>query len=227
MLFMAVGVAWAGEWKPGGSLDVYTAFPTDVGVRGLFEGPGRVRLSASVGLLPDGYLDAINTVAVDAGWYDDRTAEVIDTALDGAAVARVHLGWRPFPAHGFFAEAGYGWIGLGGGVTAADVIYADTGYDLSDYLGDALPFDASADLHRAEVALGWELVFVEHLLVRFDLGYSYTVSAETRIRHAFDVPFFLEGSVEDLEENAEDELRRTLEEHVHTPIIGVGAGWRF
>ena len=65
-------VAAASEpWHPRGNVEVLTSFPTDVGLRGTFEGPGRVRLTASAGLLPRPYLDAINDTATANAWYDD------------------------------------------------------------------------------------------------------------------------------------------------------------
>jgi hypothetical protein len=94
MLLLAT-VAAASPWL--GNLEAYTSFPTDVGLRGTLEGPGRVRVTGSVGLLPRPYLGVINDNATAQGWYDHDTADLVDAALQDALVLRAHVGWRPFP----------------------------------------------------------------------------------------------------------------------------------
>lgn len=218
---------FAAGWTPGGSVDLYTSYPTDVGIRGVFEGPGRLRVIGSVGMLPDHYLDSINAVAVDQKWYDGPTSRLIDGALQRAVVVRAHLGWRPFPKAGFQFELGYSWMGLGGGLTAAEAIYAKNGYDLEDYLGDAFPVTAAADLHRLEASLGYEFVIRHHLMIRLDLGASYTFDSKATIENEFHVPWFLTDIVENLKDDGEDELEGIFEKYVHTPILAVGVGWKF
>lgn len=221
-------VAWAAADQPiTASVDLYTSFPTDIGLRGGLELPGRLRSSTSIGLLPDSYLASIHDIAAAQGWYDERTATLITAALQHALVFRQHVGWRPLPNWGFQTELGYSWMGLGGGLTASDIIFAETGYDFSAYLGDAFDFDAQAALHRLELSLGYEWVIRRHLLVRFDLGGSYTFAANATIERQFDVPFFLDGTMDKLEDDTEVKLEEVLEKYVHTPILALGVGWRF
>ena len=228
LMLLTVALTLAAEpWHPRANLEVFTAVPTDVGLRGTLEGPGRVRLTGSAGLLPRPYLDAINDVAMANAWYDEKTASLIDAALQDALVLRLHLGWRPFPEQGFQFELGYGWIGLGGGLTGADIIEVTTGYDLAAFLGDSYPFAATASLHRVEASFGWEHVFGGHFLFRWDLGASYTLSAEADVVHDFDSPALFDPFFADVEAKANDELEIVLEKYVHTPILSVGVGWRF
>jgi hypothetical protein len=223
MLLLAT-VAAASPWL--GNLEAYTSFPTDVGLRGTLEGPGRVRVTGSVGLLPRPYLGVINDTATAQGWYDDDTADLVDAALQDALVLRAHVGWRPFPKLGFQFELGYGWIGLGGGLTSAQILEAEYGYDFGWLLGDDYDFAAAATLHRVEASVGWEHVIGTHLLVRWDLGASYTLDATARVEREFDGwPF--DAALDDLQDDAEDDLERVLERHVHTPIVALGVGWRF
>lgn len=224
MLLLLVTAAAA---APLGNLELFTAFPTDVGVRGTIEGPGRLRLTGSVGVLPRPYLDTINATATANGWYPERTATILDTALDRALVLRAHAGWRPFPRSGFQFEAGYSFLGLGGGVTGAEILEIETGWDLSSLLGDELPFEAHAAAHRVEATFGWEYVIREHLLVRWDLGASYTARATARVERDFDAPWPLSTELDRLEADAEDDVVEALEKHVHTPIVALGVGWRF
>lgn len=226
MLLLA---AWAHatDLPLAGSAEVVTAFPTDVGLRGVVEGPGRLRLVGSAGLMPRAYLGAINDVATGAGWYSDTDAEIIEVALQDALVLRAHLGWRPWARQGFQFELGYGWVGLGGGFTGAELIEAYTGYDLSAFAGDKYSFSAGASLHRAEASLGWEHPLWRGLFLRWDLGASYTFAATAEVEREFDANVLLEGALDRVQDDAEAELVTILEQYVHTPIVGLGVGWRF
>lgn len=210
------------------SLDISagSSFPTDVGLRGMVEGPGRVRGMFQVGLLPSPYLDAINQTAVSQEWYDQTTADLIEAALHHALALRLHAGWRPFPKLGFFLSGGYGFLGLGGGLTGSQAFAILTGYDIP-IPGGYLEYDIHASLHRAEFLLGWEWILKEHLLIRSELGASYTFSAHSEMERNFDVPFLLEGILDDWETEGEDKLDSIFTRFVHTPIINLEVGWRF
>lgn len=220
-------LATAAAAPPIGNLEVYTSFPTDVGLRGTIEGPGRLRLTGSAGVLPDAYLDTINNTALANGWYKQKTVDLLDAALEHALVLRLHAGWRPFPAHGFQFEAGYGFIGLGGGLTGAELFEVEYGYDLSALLGDELSFAARAAMHRVDASFGWEYVIRRHLLIRWDLGASYTAHATADIHREFEAYWPLSTELDRIEGDAEDDVIEALEKHVHTPIMAVGVGWRF
>lgn len=219
--------AEAAPYHPIANLEVFTSFPTDVGIRGSFEAPGRLRVTGSVGWLPRPYLDVINNTAVANGWYKEKDADLIDAALKNAVVLRTHLGWRPFPKLGLQFEVGYSWIGLGGGLTGGELLEAETGYDLSYFFGDNYNFSAKAELHRVEASLGWEHVIAKHLLIRWDIGGSYTFQAAAKVEHEFETSWPFTGPIQDLEDEAEEKLETILEKHVHTPILALGVGWRF
>lgn len=209
------------------SVEGFTAFPTDIGVRGTVEGPARLRLSTSAGLLPRPYLAAINAVATDQEWYSEKDAGLIEAALEDALVLRLHGGWRPSPRHGFQVEVGYSWVGLGGGLTGAEIIAAEYGIDLSPVLGDELDFEAHATLHRLEASFGWEHPLHNRLFLRWDLGASLTLDARARVERQFDAGWLLGPSLDQLESDTEVKLEDLLERVVHTPILAVGLGWRF
>ena len=98
---------------------------------------------------------------------------------------------------------------------------------LAAFLGDSYPFAASASLHRVEASFGWEHVFGEHFLVRWDLGASYTLSAEADVVHDFNPPALFDPFFAAVEAKANHELESVLEKYVHIPILAVGVGWRF
>ncbi len=222
MLWMiAAGWAWTTD------VDVFTSVPTDIGFRIVEEGPGRLRLMGSAGLMPRAYLDMTNDLAVSSGWYNEDTAELIDVALQDALCLRLHLGWRPFPKAGFQFAAGYGMLGLGGGIAGSDLLSIVTGYEIPDFIDGYFDYKAQAVLHRAEVTIGWEWVIREHVRVRLDLGGSYTLDARAKLEPDFEVPGLVEPFLDELEEKTEADLEEVLERYVHTPILSVGVGWRF
>jgi hypothetical protein len=91
------------------ALGAGTDFPLAVGVRLDAEGPYRLRLSTSLGLVPGPYVDAINASVVALGGYDNATAGLLKQTLSSSLIWRTHVGWRAW--HGFYLEAGYGvWI---------------------------------------------------------------------------------------------------------------------
>lgn len=223
---MLLLVAPALAWHPLGNLELYTSVPTDVGLRGTFELPGRLRLTGSVGKMPRAYLGLINDLATSNGWYDDDTADLIDMALQDAWVLRAHAGWRPFPKLGFQFELGYGWMGLGGGLTGAQIVEQETGYDIEWLIGDDYDFSTSAELHRVEASVGWEHVIAKHFLIRWDLGASYTFRVRANVHREFDATWLFDDAVDKMEDDAEADIERDLAK-VHTPILALGVGWRF
>ncbi len=209
------------------SIDAYTSFPTVVGARSTLEVPGRLRLSISAGILPDPYLQTIDDTAVANNWYDRDTADLIETMLHNSLLVSAHLGWRPVRKAGFVFEVGYGFVGLGGGLTGTQVLSAVTGYDLSWMPDPGLDYEAHATLHRLEGSVGWEFVIRKHVHLQVDVGYSRTIAATTAVDPQFEVYWPFQTYEANLEKKAESVLHDDLVGFVHTPILAVGAGWRF
>lgn len=207
-------------------VEAVTEAPLHVGGRLTFEGPVRLRVSTAVGVLPRPYLDGINAAAVEFGWYDRDEAELIGAALEDSLVWRTHLGWRPWADHGFFFTAGYGFIGLGGALTGTEVLTAL--YGVAPPFGDEIQVNAAAALHTASATVGWEWTVKRHFLVRAELGGSYTADAIARVEPDEETGFrFLDEPIERAAEDTAEWLEGELEQHVHTPTVGLGVGWRF
>ena len=165
-------------------------------------------------------------VAVAEEWYSETTAELIEATLHNALLFRLHLGWRPFEGHGFSFGLGYGWIGLGGGLTGSQAFAILTGYDFP-MPNDFLEYDTQAVLHRLEAEADWEWLLKDHWLIRARLGGSYTFAAHVQLERQFEVPSLLEGVVSSWEEEGAGKLEDTFTRYVHTPILGIETGWRF
>jgi hypothetical protein len=204
-----------------------TDVPIHVGGRMTVEGPARLRYSLSSGYLPPAYVGVINDVCVAAGWYSESTASLVQATVERSLVVRNHVGWRPWAGHGFQFELGYGWVGLGGGLTGTEVIAAATGTDVSSGVGDGREFSARASLHQLDVSAGWEWTIRRHVLLRADVGGAFTLASTTVIEPDFDVPRVAERFVDELTQAGEDYLDDTFTSYVHTPTLSFAAGWRF
>ncbi len=193
----------------------------------MVEGPGRVRYSLSGGVLPKSYLDAINAVCVGQGWYSEGDAELVSATLQDAVVVRNHLGWRPFPRNGLNFEAGYGFVGLGGGLTGAKVLSLVAQREIPEALDGGLSFSAAAALHQFDATVGYDARLYRGLHLRIDLGAAVTLASTTVIEPDFDVPWVAEGAVDELTTAGEEDLDTIFLSYVHLPTLGVMLGWRF
>ena len=149
------------------------------------EGPVRLRLSTSLGVLPGAYLSAANAVLVpwltDSG-YGEPQAELVEAALNNALVSRTTLGWRPFEDHGFHFGLGYTFAGLGGDASAGELLEGITGMSVPEnQRTEAYIFDARAAMHQVHAEVGWEWWPVANLYARAGVGFGLTVAAASEI----------------------------------------------
>jgi hypothetical protein len=201
--------------------ELVTDFPIDVAARVTVEVPARVRASLSLGVMPDPYADAINGFLVGVGAYDSSTADLLASALSSSFVMRLHAGIRPFEGYGFYVESGYRLVTLGGGAAGTELVAAVTGQAVPE--GDrGQELEVDAQLHMVDVELGWELVVVEYLSLRFALGGAFTVDARTTVKPSFEPRFPLATTA--FTEAAAIYLEETLEDYAFTPVASVGVG---
>ena len=198
-----------------------TAVPVYVGGRLLAELPARIRLGSSVGVLPRLYVDGINEIAVATGGYDDDVADVIEDTLARSLVWRTHLGWRPFPGAGFYFEAGYGLVTLGGGTSEAELVAMAFGVDVPEILL-ADRYLVEATLHMFDAEVGWEWWVVDRISLRLGLGVASTIDASASVEEDGGLPILADAAAE----IAEDQLEENLERYVHTPTLSLAIGVR-
>jgi hypothetical protein len=212
------------SWKL--SVEAGTDFPVSVGARVGAELPYRLRLSTSLGWLPRPYLRAINNVLVEAGAYDEPTADLIENGLQSSLVWRTHVGWRPFAGAGFYIDAGYGLLALGGETRAGEVLVALVGIDLPidvDELGGDYTVDSL--LHMVDVELGWQWEVRERWTVRAAVGGALTFKSAATVEPDFEpaVP-----AVTNLFTSlAEGELNRVYQRYVRLPVVSLSVGYVF
>lgn len=209
------------------SLDVATDVPVDFEFGLTLELPGRVRLQTAVGVMPSFYVDLINLVSTEAGWYDDTTATLVSAAIDNSFVWRSHLGWRPLEDWGFFFGAGYGLVLLGGGLTGPELVSAATGQSAGSS-SDAGQFeiDSTALLHLVDLEVGWEWVVKDVWVVGVALGGTFTVHSESTMKldgPSGNAPAW--GAA--LTRAGEQYLDDILGDYVHTVSLNLSVAYRF
>lgn len=198
-----------------------TTFPVDVGGRLQLELPHRLRLGFAGGWLPHAYIDVVNEIALAAGWYDDDTGRLVSEGLADAAVFGVDLGWRPIPRKGLILGAGYQLVALGGGLVPTDLVSAAV--PLGGLGRSAGSADLSSLLHTVTVHLGYEQVWLDHLVLRVAVGGMFTVWSSTDIEGSGG----LLGASDATWTRAEEYLDQTYRSYVHTPSLAVQLGYRF
>jgi hypothetical protein len=205
-------------------LAAMTVVPITLGGQASIEIPGRILLQGDLGWMPPGYGSAINGLVQSFGAYDPEVGALVSGALDGAFVARLSAGWRPFPSAGFEITGGYTYIGLSGSVDAADVAGA-LGGEVASGLAARLvaePIELSSHLHNFHVALGWRWVVWDHLVIRANLGYTQTLGSSSSI----DIPGqpALTAIANPVVDQTLGDIYKT---YVKLPFIALGAGYRF
>ena len=223
----ASGPSEAEEEEPTGpffDLTADTVVPLALGGGVSLEVPGRILLQGDLGWMPGGYGKAINGLVQSFGAYDPAVGALVSGALNGAFVARLSAGWRPFPSHGFEITGGYTYIGLSGSVNAADAATALGAGAEAGIVSRAItgPIDLSSHLHNFHVALGWRWVAWDHLVIRANVGYLQTLASSSSV----DIP-----GHPDLTAMANpivnDTLNGLYKKYVKLPFLGLSAGYRF
>ncbi len=207
------------------SLDVATDIPVDFEFGVTLELPAGVRIQTAVGVMPSFYVDLINLVSTEAGWYDDTTADLISAAIDNSFVWRSHLGWRPLEDWGFFFGAGYGLVLLGGGLSPPELVGAATGQSTGND-NSLFEVQSTAMLHLVDLEVGWEWLVKDVWVIGVALGGSFTVHSETTMK--IDGPSGNSPSWGDnLTKAGEDYLDDVLGDYVHTLSLNISVGYRF
>jgi hypothetical protein len=199
-----------------------------IGGKITLEGPLRLRLNTSIGFLPPFYVDLINAVVVGVGGYNEQTAELIKMALSSSLVWRTHLGWRPFARHGFYFEAGYTLVSLGGGVGGEELIAVVTGKPApQSSTNSSLNYSVHSTLHILDIELGWEWILWKHLTLRAGLGFAATIASKTSVQPQFSPRPISANAIKQFSDQSAEYLDTLYKTYVFTPVISIAVGYRF
>ncbi len=224
-IIMCVGGISAADDKLHLNAGAHTDLPLSVGGRVGIEFPNRFRISSSLGFLPEGYINTINSVMVSSGTYSQSTADLIRTTLKSSLVWRLHAGFRPFEKSGFHVEAGYGLVALGGGASAAEIISGTTGGALSDGgAASGKTFTVNSTLHMLDIELGWEW-FWNQIYFRASIGGAFTVASGTSVTANYRPTF--PRITEAFAVSTETYLNEIYSRYVHTPTVSFTVGYNF
>ena len=209
------------------AVSALTDFPLLVGAEARVELPHGLRLTAAGGRLPDSYLRAINAVAIEAGWYSQRTAQLIGAALEDSLLVRCRLSWRPRSNRGWSLGAGYSLTALGGGLSGLELLASGTDQPLPEGSDGGLTMGVESQLHLVDAQLSWETRIGERLIYRAAIGAAFTADSTTVIAPNWNASEFTLWLLEDLIAEGENYLDTIFQEHVHLPTFSMALGWSF
>jgi hypothetical protein len=207
------------KWHLG--IEAMTDFPLSVGVQVWAELPYRIRLTMSMGEMPDPYLSTINSIAVSAGAYNQSQANLITELLDRATTFRTQVGWRPFRNRGGYAELGFGVMELYKSLALADVISLATGVPIPQEANIGLGYEANTVVETLGVELGWMWYPWRDLTVRVGVGFAAPVGVQVSI-----TPNFASTLQQPFTKFAEDYSADLLKKHLIVPTVSLAVGWR-
>jgi hypothetical protein len=227
-LLMAAMLASSGAASAQLHLDVEagTDFPISVGGGLRLEVPYGIRIGTTVGVMPSGYVQAINAAVVSAGGYTESTADLVETTLQSSLAWRTHVGW--IASFGLYVDVGYGLITLGGGSSGEAIVASATGTAIPEGSSGDRQYDVSSTLHMFDVEIGWQGVFWDSMVVRAALGFAGTLAATSSVDQQFATSTTAgQRAVDRFEDWAEGYLVDTYTSYVFTPVITVAVGYRF
>lgn len=206
-----------------------TEMPISVGGLVTAEVPGRVLFQLGLGVMPKGYVSAIDGFLTSVGAYDQSISQLVRGSLGNSFVLKASAGWRPFSDHGFEMLGGYTLMTLGGSVTAGDAINAvlgDAGASIRVPPGMNAEIPLAATLHNVHVTLGWRwLLADDHLVIRANVSYIQTVASNVGVSLAN------MGPAAPYESQVNTALNETtspfFKTYAKAPTLGLSAAYRF
>ncbi|MBI5502888.1 MAG: hypothetical protein HY907_21770 [Deltaproteobacteria bacterium] len=225
VLVATPATARAADWRLG--MEALTDLPLQAGGRWWVEAPYGLHLDTSLGSLPPGYVDLINSVVVEFEGYGEDTATLISAVVSSSLVWRIHLGWRPSADWGFYFTAGYGMVAMNGEVAAGKLILAVLGQKIAEGVPDANgSYRASSTLHMVDAEIGYMWSMIEdHLTVRLALGFAGTVASATTVEPRFQPA--QPAAVAEWTRRSAQYLDDIYTKYLFLPLISVGVGYRY
>jgi hypothetical protein len=196
----------------------------DLGVHGLVELPGRLRIATGLGVMPGFYVDLINEVAEGFGWYGPEDAALIRAALDQSLIWRTTVGWRPFRKIGWYVSAGYTLAALGGSTSIEEIAVEAGVQPGADHAPDR-EYDLAATVHFATFETGYEWFFTRNFYFLGGVGFMATFAASTSMEPKFQ-PLAPRINAE-FRNRVETYLQDLFTSYVHTPTVTLAVGYRF
>jgi hypothetical protein len=215
--------------------------PDTAGMGLVYEGPGRVRIGGSAGVLPGAFAGVVGDVGRDLELWDETTGYVVDRLLPGAGSVRATAGWRPARDGTFSFDLGYQFLKMSGDFDPTEV--AETLgelhelEELSQYSEEEIAegledleipgVRVRSNLHLVTLELGWQWQTPTNLLLRLGVGGLFAVGHTGQVEMD-DILFQGEpiGSGE-VRTTAETTLDDYIMGYFRAPTLGLSVGYRF
>lgn len=200
-------------------LEAATELPLFVGARLQLRLPARLHLGGGVGALPGGLLDMSSGVVTSVADLDEATSALIAQGLDDGWMGKAYLGWSPFVGEAFYLQVGYAYIGVDGGLSAADL--GLLGVDLPS-LGVSGNATFNAAMHAGEVELGFRWA-VDDVRIRLSIGLTAILAAESTVN--LDTAGLSAPQIAALEGETGALIDDGLTRYGFIPTVGLGVGY--
>lgn len=218
-----------GKWAV--TLAGFTDIPLQVGAVAQIDPPGALRLRGGIGYLPGGYVKAANGILVGAfKGYTEEDAELVESTVTDSLLWQVSAGLVTGQNQGFYLQGGYAVATFAGTAASGDLIEQSSGREIparAKNRYDSRDFDVGSTLHQADVEMGFEAKFSQFSF-QIGLGWAFTIASSATVEAQFgdDVPV-LRDALDEVERDAEKDLKETYRKYVHPPYLSVGFGLVF
>lgn len=201
------------------TIEVLTDLPLGIGAGADVELGPRLRFGLSALYLPAAYVELSDSIAQAVGGYDEVTSGLVRAATENALSLRARAGVRPLADHGFYVDATYSVLSLGGALTADDL-----GSASGAGAGSQARWEVGSTVHQIGLELGWRFRLPLQLALRLALGGSFTVAADVSAEPRN--PRF-PRLAELARQAGETYLADVFRSYVHLPVVTVALGRGF
>ncbi len=211
-------------------LSAITEFPLMVGAGLSFETPIGLGARASVGYLPDVYLETVtNLVESNSDGFSNEEADLIQSALRSSLFYQFAAGWRVS-----FKERMSLWLGMG--IAKMDLGGESTGSEIFTALFPDIPVvpallsgveaEIATEVSLASLSVFYEYRSFESVGLFAGLGYSVILDSDSSVKIGRNIDnSLLRLGFDVLEDEAEKEIDKELENAGRFPLFLVGASY--
>lgn len=200
-------------------IEAATELPLFVGARMQVLLPERLHLGVGLGALPDGLLDLTAGVASRVGGLDEPSVALVQEGLSDGWMAKVYAGWTPFPNEALYLQVGYGYLGLNGSLSSAQVASLDGLQQLAAFPGTAV---LGSGVHALEAELGFRWA-IDDLRIRLSFGLTAALASNSTLQ--FDAAGLPPAEAARLGPLVAGVLDDGIQSYGYLPTVGLGIGY--
>ncbi len=184
--------------------------------------PYGLHVGASVGFVPEPYVDLINEASTRLDFYDDPTAALIEQTLDDTLIWTARAAINPW--RGLDISAAYSQLLLSGSASTQEVLDAFS-EPVPSGLDAATPYDVESTLHILRADFGWTFRVAGGLYLRPSVGVAVTTAADTAVDAGITGNVLNDRARELIADEAEVFLDDIYTDYAHTVVLSIAAGY--